>query len=69
MWTRRCCAYDSETEIHRGGTESADTVKRLHLYRPYAEEAVRFREQLDLNNPQFVPGDDPHAVVSDFSFP
>jgi len=46
-----------------------DTVKQLHLYRPYAEEAVRFRDGLDLNHPKFVPGDDPHAVVSDFSFP
>jgi hypothetical protein len=46
-----------------------DTVKRLRLYRPYAEEAVRLRGNLDLNAPKFVPGDDPYAVVSDFSFP
>jgi len=46
-----------------------DTIKRLHLYRPYAEEAVQFRDRLDLDNPKFVPGDDPHAVVSDFSYP
>jgi hypothetical protein len=46
-----------------------DTIKRLHLYRAYAEEAVRLRNSLDLDNPKFVPGDDPHGVVSNFSFP
>jgi hypothetical protein len=46
-----------------------DVVKQLKLYRPYAKEAVRFRDQLDLNKPKFVPGDNPHDVVSDFSFP
>jgi hypothetical protein len=35
------------------------------LYRPYSEQAVRFRDQLDLDGPKFVPGDDPNVVVSD----
>jgi len=47
----------------------ADTVKQLHLYNPYREEAVRFRDGLDLDNPKFVPGDNPHAVVSNLSYP
>jgi len=47
----------------------ADLIKRLHLYIPYGEETARLRDALDLDVPKFVPGDDPHAVVSDFSFP
>jgi hypothetical protein len=46
-----------------------DLIKRLHLYLPYQEEAVRVRNQLDLDDPKFVPGDDPHAVVSNFTYP
>jgi hypothetical protein len=46
-----------------------NTIKRLNLYKPYVEEAVRFRDALDLNNPKFVSGDNPHAVVSDFGYP
>ncbi len=46
-----------------------DLVKRHRLYRGYAEEAVRFRDQLDLDPPKFIPGDNPHAVVSNFSYP
>lgn len=46
-----------------------DTIKQLHLYRPYVQEAVRLRDALDLDIPKFIPGDDPHAVVSDFDYP
>jgi hypothetical protein len=44
-------------------------IMEMHLYRPYAEEAVRFRNDLDLDEPKFIPGDNPHDVVSDFGFP
>ena len=47
---------------------SADTAERLKtmtgLYRGYIDEAVRFRENLPLDEPKFIPGDDPHAVLS-----
>jgi hypothetical protein len=44
-------------------------IKQLHLYIPYGQEAIRLRNQLDLNSPKFVPGDDPNAVVSNFTYP
>ena len=47
----------------------ADVAKRLHLYRPLGEEVVRFRETLALDQPKFVPGDNPNAVVSNFTYP
>jgi hypothetical protein len=46
-----------------------DLVKRHRLYYGYVKEAVQFRDQLDLDLPKFVPGDDPHAVISNFSYP
>ena len=47
----------------------ADQIKRLNMYRPYCEEALRRRAQLDLDEPKFIPGDNPHAVVTNFDFP
>jgi hypothetical protein len=44
-------------------------VKGSKLYRPYAEQAVRFRDRLGLDEPKFVPGEDPLNVVSDFYYP
>lgn len=38
------------------------------LYFGYAAEAERFRDQLDLDGPKFIPGDNPHAVVSNFGY-
>lgn len=46
-----------------------ERIRDLAMYRPYCEQAARFREALPLNEPKFVPGDDPNAVVSDFSYP
>ncbi len=46
-----------------------DQIKRLHMYRPYCEEAIRRRDDLDLDEPKFIQGDDPTAVVSNFDFP
>ena len=40
-------------------------VKQLRLYSGYRDQAVRFRERLDLDEPKFVGGDDPDDVVSD----
>jgi hypothetical protein len=39
-------------------------VKRHDLYHGLIGEVVRFRDALNLDEPKFVPGDDPHAVVS-----
>lgn len=41
----------------------------LHMYGPYCEQAARFRGQLDLDEPKFLPGEEPDAVVSNFYYP
>lgn len=46
-----------------------DHIKRHNLYGGHAGEVVRFRDALDLDEPKFIPGDNPHDVVSDFSYP
>lgn len=46
-----------------------DKIKTHGLYHGYAGEVARFRDQLDLTEPKFVPGDDPNVVVSAFSYP
>src|SRR5579872_1804666 len=40
-------------------------VKYHDLYHGLVGEVVRYRNALDLDAPKFIPGDDPHAVVSD----
>lgn len=47
----------------------AEQVKRLRLYRPFGQEVARIREALPLDEPKFMPGDDPNAVVSNFTYP
>jgi hypothetical protein len=47
--------------------ENADYVKTHNLYYGLAGEAAQFRDQLDLDAPKFVPGEDPNAVVSNYS--
>jgi hypothetical protein len=39
-------------------------VKLHDLYHGLVGEVVRFRDALALDDPKFVPGDNPHAVVS-----
>lgn len=51
---------------------SADSKNRIEeygLYRGYIDTVVRFREELALDLPKFVPGENPHAVVSNYCFP
>ncbi len=51
---------------------AADTTERVklhNLYHGYAGDAVRFLENLELDEPKFVAGDDPNAVVSNFDYP
>lgn len=47
----------------------ADHVKRHGLYHGIAGDVARFRDQLDLDEPKFVDGDQPYGVVSNYSFP
>ena len=46
-----------------------DTIKRGNLYQGYVNETVFYRDRLALDEPKFIPGNNPHDVVSDFSFP
>jgi hypothetical protein len=46
----------------------ADLTKRYRLYRAFAEEVGWLRTNLPLDDPKFVAGDDPNAVVSNFSY-
>ncbi len=47
----------------------ASFVKTHGLYAGCRDEVIRFRSLLDLDEPKFVEGTDPHAVVSNFCFP
>lgn len=46
----------------------ADLTKRLNLYRPFAQEVGRLRAALPLDEPKFVAGEDPNAVLSNYAF-
>ena len=45
--------------------DEAGRVKKVGLYRGYCEQAVRLRNELDLDEPKFIAGDNPDDVVSD----
>lgn len=51
----------------------ADTKARIVKYKlvtPYSNvEVAPFREALDLDEPKFITGTDPHAVVTDYDYP
>jgi hypothetical protein len=49
--------------------DTKERIRELKMYRPYQDQAVRFRDQLPLDDPKFVSGEDPHAVVSNFDYP
>jgi len=49
--------------------DTAERVKLHRLYHGYAGEVVRFRDAIDLDEPKYVAGDDPDAVVSNFCYP
>lgn len=49
--------------------DQATRVKELNLYGPYAQECVRHRDALDLDEPKFLVGDYPNAVLSNFTYP
>ena len=47
----------------------AEETKSIDLYHGFGNEVAHLRDQLPLDDPKFVPGDDPNAVVSNFSYP
>jgi hypothetical protein len=47
--------------------DHADFIKEHDLYYGLAGEAAMFRDRLDLDEPKFVPGEDPNAVVSNYN--
>jgi hypothetical protein len=48
--------------------DTAERTKLYGLYEGYRGEVVRFRDALPLDEPKFIPGDDPDAVVSNYTF-
>lgn len=47
--------------------ELADYVKKHNLYYGLAGETALFRDRLDLNQPKYISGTDPNAVVSNYT--
>ena len=47
--------------------DTSERIKSHRLYAGYISDVVRFRDQLDLDCPKHIPGDDPRAVVSNFN--
>jgi hypothetical protein len=52
-----------------GAIDTAYKVKNHNLYPGYVGAVIRLRDQLDLDEPKFVPGDDPNVVVSNYNYP
>ncbi len=45
--------------------DSKFRIKELGLVKPYCKQAVRFRDALNLDEPKFIAGGNPDAVISD----
>lgn len=43
-------------------------IKEYKLYAGYRNEAVNIRNNMDIDEPKFIPGDDPNDVVSNYTF-
>jgi len=48
--------------------DTFENVKTLELYEGRRNEVIHYRNQINLNEPKFIPGDNPNAVVSNFAF-
>ena len=59
--------YQKDYFIGSGG-DCAEKIKHYNLYHGFANQAVLHRNRLNLNEPKFVPGDNPNDVVSAFNF-
>jgi len=44
--------------------DTFENVKGKELYEGRRNQVIHFRNQLALDEPKFIPGDDPHAVLS-----
>ena len=49
--------------------DTAERVKKHGLYEGYRGDVVRFRNKLELDEPKFIPGTDPNAVISNYDLP
>lgn len=45
----------------------ATRIKKVGLYAGYRGEVIRFRDQLDLDPPKFIIGEDPRGVITNVS--
>jgi hypothetical protein len=52
-----------------GAFDTAFNVKNANLYRGYANEVTYHRGLLNLDEPKFIPGDDPKNVVTNYDYP
>ena len=49
--------------------DTAERIKTHGLYEGYRGEVIRFRDALDLDEPKFVPGEEPDDVISNYYLP
>jgi hypothetical protein len=47
----------------------AQRVKEIRLYAGYRDEVVRYRDNLDLDEPKFLEGELPNGIISNFDYP
>jgi hypothetical protein len=52
-----------------GALDTAFNVKSYNLYPGHAGVVCYLRDRLDLDEPKFLPGSDPHVVVSNYDYP
>lgn len=48
---------------------SAEFIKEHNLYQGYGGQVARHRDALDLDEPKYIHGSDPNAVVSNYDIP
>lgn len=46
--------------------DTADRIKKHDLYLGYLGEVARFRDNIDLDEPKFIQGNNPYDVVSNY---
>lgn len=49
--------------------DTAWKIKEFRLYNGFRDKSVAMRNQLDLDEPKYVSGDDPDSVLSDWCYP
>lgn len=51
-----------------GAVDLAFNVKSYNLYAGHSNVTSHLRKKLDLDEPKFIPGENPHDVVSNYNF-